>query len=225
VSAWVPRVLIAVLTVAIGYAIYSIAVGEGGPQGASVGGVNDVQRIFGGIEQQGAYLGPEDAEVTVSVFNDLQSTTGAQWEIEVIDPLVESYARGGDVRFDFRHFSIAPNDTTLAAIASEAAGLQDYQWQYLDTFARNQRLANGNVDDSVVREVAQAMPTAFDIERWQADFESPRSEDLVRQDAILGAELELPAEPAVVVSGPGGQRELIERPSLEQIEDAIAAVG
>lgn len=224
-SAWVPRVLIAVLTVAIGYAVYSIAVGEGGPQGATVGGVNDVQRIFGGIEQEGAYLGPEDAEITISVFNDLQCTDCARWEIEVIDPLVERYARKGDVRFEFRHFSIAPNDTTLAAIASEAAGLQDYQWQYLDTFARNQDLAGGSVDEPVVREVAEAMPTAFDIERWQADFESPRSEDLVRQDAMLGAELALPAEPAVVVSGPGGQRELIETPSLDQIETAIAEVS
>ena len=38
---------------------------------------------------------------------------------------------------------------------------------------------------------------------------------------MLAAELELPAEPAVVVSGPGGQRELIESPSLEQIEAAV----
>jgi hypothetical protein len=42
---------------------------------------------------------------------------------------------------------------------------------------------------------------------------------------MLAAELELPAEPAVVVSGPGGQRELIETPSREQIEAAISAVG
>ncbi len=224
-SAWVPRVLIAVLTVAIGYAVYSIAVGEGGPRGANVGGVNDVQRIFGGIAQEGAYLGPQDAETTVSVFNDLQCTDCAQWEIDVIDPLVERYAREGDVRIEFRHFSIAPNDTTLAAIASEAAGLQDYQWQYIDTFARNQDLAGGNVDEAVVREIAEAMPTAFDVEQWQTDFESPQSEDLVRQDAMLAAELKLPAEPAVVVSGPGGQRELIETPSLEQIEAAIAEVA
>jgi protein-disulfide isomerase len=76
----------------------------------------------------------------------------------------------------------------------------------------------------VLREVAEAVPQ-LDVEQWQEDFESPRSEELVRQDAMLAAELQLPAEPAVVVSGPGGQRELIESPSAEEIEAAIDAVG
>ena len=31
--------------------------------------------------------------------------------------MVEAYARTGDARLEFRHFSLAPNDTTLAAIA------------------------------------------------------------------------------------------------------------
>ena len=46
----------------------------------------------------------------------------ADYEINTIDPLVEEYARTGDARLEFRHFSLAPNDTTLAAIAAEAAG-------------------------------------------------------------------------------------------------------
>lgn len=220
-----PRALLIVGGVALIAAVVSIAVGEGGPQAQDIGGVNEVQRIFGGIAQEGADLGPEDAELAISVFNDIQCEPCADYEIDVIDPLVEEYARTDQARFEFRHFSLAPNDTTLAAIAAEAAGEQARQWQYLDTFVRNQDLAiSRDVDEDVLREVAEAVPQ-LDVEQWQEDFESPRSEELVRQDAMLAAELQLPAEPAVVVSGPGGQRELIESPSAEEIEGAIDAVG
>lgn len=217
--------LLGVGIVAIAAAIISIAVGEGGPGGAEIGGVNEVQQLFGGIEQEGAYIGPEDSEITISVFNDLQCTDCADYEIDVIDPLIAEYARTEEARFEFRHFSLAPNDTTLAAIASEAAGLQERQWQYLDTFLRNQDvIQRRGVDEELLRQVAEAVPN-LEVEEWEEDFESPEAEELVREDAMLAVELELPAQPAVVVAGPEGQRELIEAPSAEEIEAAIAEVG
>jgi protein-disulfide isomerase len=223
---WVPRALIVLGAIALASAIVSISVGNGGPgEPALVGGVNDVQRIFGGIRQDGAYLGSPDAPVTISVFNDIQCRPCASYEIDTIDPLVEEYARGGDVRLEFRHFSLAPNDTTLAAIASEAAGVQDRQWQYLDTFVRNlDAIGDRAIDEDLLREVAEAVPQ-LDVDEWQSDYEDPASEDRVRQDAMLAADLKLPAEPAVVVSGPGGQRQLIESPSQAEIEAAVAAVS
>lgn len=224
-SAWVPRALIAVLTVAIGYAVYSIAVGEGGPQPAEIGGVNDVQRIFGGIPQDSDALGEQDAPVTITVFNDVQCAPCARFQLEVVDPLVEEYARTGEARLEFRHFSVAPNDTTLAAIASEAAGLQEREWQYIDTFVRNQELARRDgVDEELLADVAAAVPE-LEVDRWRRDYDDPATADLVRDDAMLAAELELPAQPAVVVSGPGGQRELIEAPTLDQVRAAIEEVS
>jgi protein-disulfide isomerase len=161
----------------------------------------------------------------VSVFNDLQCTDCADYELEVIDPLIAEYARTDLARFEFRHFSLAPNDTTLAAIASEAAGMQERQWQYLDTFLRNQELVERRgVDEELLRQVAEAVPQ-LEVELWEEDFNSGEAEELVREDAMLASELELPAQPAVVVSGPGGQRELIESPTGDEIEAAIEEVG
>jgi protein-disulfide isomerase len=200
-------------------------VGTGGPQSASIGGVNDVQRIFGGIEQDDAFIGPHDAPITVTVFNDLQCAPCADYEINTIDPLIEKYARPGDARFEFRHFSLAPNDTTLAAIAAEAAGLQARQWQYLDTFVRNiEATKTRTLDDEFLREVAGAVPE-LDVDQWERDYKDPATRDLVVQDAMLAAELKLPAEPAVVVTGPGGEVTLIEQPDEAAIEDAIAQVS
>ena len=225
-SAWVPRVLLALAVIAIASGIISIAVGNGGPGApALIGGVNDVQRIFGGIHQDDAYLGPDDAEVTITVFNDVQCRPCASYEIDVVDPLVEEYARTGEARLEFRHFSVAPNDTTLAAIASEAAGVQDRQWQYLDTFVRNQEAIGGEaVDEEILREVAEAVPQ-LEVDEWERDYDDPASEERVRDDAMLADELELPAEPAVVVSGPGGQRQLIESPSFDDVEAAVEEVS
>jgi protein-disulfide isomerase len=206
-------------------AIVSISVGTGGPQPAPIGGVNDVQRIFGGIEQDGSFIGPNDSTTTITVFNDLQCGPCADWEINTIDPLVEEYARPGDARLEFRHFSLAPNDTTLAAIAAEAAGKQARQWQYLDTFVRNiEATKTRAVDETFLREVAEAVPE-LDVDQWQTDFDDPATRDLVVQDAELAAQLKLPAQPAVVVTGPAGSQQLIETPSRDAIEAAIAQVS
>ena len=217
--------LLALGALALGYAIYSLSVGEGGPEPATVGGVNDVQRIFGGVPQEGARLGDEDAPVTVNVFNDVQCAPCADFEIDTIDPIIDERVRSDDVAFEFRHFSVAQNDTTLGAIGAEAAGRQDRQWQYLDTFVRNQELAEGRaVDEDILREVAEAVPE-LDVDRWESDFGDPSSEELVRDDAKLAFDLKLPAEPAVVIDGPAGERQLIETPSRNEIEAAIAQVS
>jgi protein-disulfide isomerase len=223
---WVPRALIVLGAVALVSAIVSISVGSGGPAApAVIGGVNDVQRILGGIRQDDAYLGPPDAPVTITVFNDLQCKACAEYEIETVDALVEEYARTGDARLEFRHFPLGPNDTTLSAIAAEAAGVQDRQWQYLDTFVRNiDELAQRPLDEEILREVAEAVPN-LEVDQWEEDYEDTASEERVREDAMLAARLRLTAEPAIVVSGPGGQRQLTDSPSAEQVEAAVETVS
>ena len=211
--------------VGIAFAIYSISTGTGGPQSATIGGVNDVQRIFGGIPQDSDRLGSDDAEITITVFNDIQCAPCAEFEIETIDPLVERYARTDQAQIEFRHFSLAPNDATVAAIAAEAAGVQERQWQYLDTFVRNLDVARerGEIDEEFLREVAESVPE-LDPVQWEAAYADPASAEKVRTDAMLAAELKLPAQPAVIVNGPEGERTLIETPTVAEIEDAIAQV-
>jgi predicted DsbA family dithiol-disulfide isomerase len=80
------------------------------------------------------------------------------------------------------------------------------------------------IDENLLREVAEAVPE-LDVDQWAADYSDPASEDRVRQDAMLAADLELPAEPAIVVSAPGGQRTLTESPSTEEVEAAVAEVS
>jgi protein-disulfide isomerase len=225
VSAWVPRLALGAIAALVIGIVISIAVGEGGPQPRGVSGASDVQRIFGGIAQDGAELGPGDAEVTVSIFNDLQCTSCAAYQLDTVEPLVEGYARPGHARLVLRHFSIGSRPTTLAALAATAAGEQGYQWQFADVFVRNQDLAaEGGVTEELLREVGEAV-LGLDASEWEAALDDPAVAQRVEADAELAAELRFPAEPAIVVDGPGGQRTLTQSPSLAEIEAAIAAVN
>ena len=80
------------------------------------------------------------------------------------------------------------------------------------------------IDEQFLREVAEAVPE-LDPDQWLDDYRDPASEDRVRADAMLAAQLKLPAEPAVVVSGPGGQIELDESPTIDDVESAVAQVS
>ncbi len=80
------------------------------------------------------------------------------------------------------------------------------------------------IDENFLRQVAEAVPQ-LEIEEWQTDFDDPETAELADQDAMLAAQLKLPAEPAVIVNGPAGERTLLDQPSLEEIEAAIAQVS
>jgi protein-disulfide isomerase len=222
---WLPRIVLGIVAAGLLAAVISISVGEGGPQPEEIGEIGPVQQLFGGIAQEGAVVGPEDAEVTVTVFTDLRCPNCGDYQIEEVDPLVEEYARTGRAKLELRHFSLGEEPTTLAADAATAAGEQGRQWQYADLTFRNLEAAGAEADDEFLREIAEAVPE-LDTDQWEADLGSPEVAARLESDADLAADLELPGTgPSVIVSGPGGTRELFDSPSREQVESAIAAVG
>ena len=185
-----------------------------------------MQRIFGGIPQDGADLGPDDAEITITVFNDLQCAPCAEFEIETIDPLVERYARTDEARIEFRHFSLGPQRHDPARDRRRGggrAGAPVAVPRHLRPQPRRRPRAAA-IDEEFLREVAEAVPE-LDPEQWEEDYADPARAEKVRTDAMLAAELKLPAEPAVIVTGPEGERTLIETPTAAEIEDAIAQVS
>jgi len=225
-SPWVPRVGLGLLAAVVLGAIVSLSVGEGGPKGPTITGSGDVQELLGGVRQDGRRLGNPDAPVSVSVFNDLQCTPCADYEIQIIDPLVAKYARGDSVQFEFRHLSFGGAETTLAAEAAIAAGEQSREWQYIDLFFRNQEsVRSSRVTDSFLTDIANALPE-LEVSQWQDDRDAPAVAADAQADATLADSLHLPFDaPSVVVAGPGGQRQLSESPQVAEIETAITDVS
>jgi len=207
-------------------AIVFISIGEHGPA-APVEGADTVQRLFGGIEQKGNALVDADAPVTISIFNDLQCTDCADYQLETVPPLVERVVRTGDARLEFRHRSLGQKETTVAAYAAAAAGQQDNEWQYVHLVFLNQdQIRTSGATDEFLGRVAEAVPAPeFDVDRWDRDRDSAEVEAEVTSDADTAIDLRLTAAPAAVVEGPRGTVELEDSPTVSQIEAAVAEVG
>ena len=173
--------------------------------GRGLGGVNDVQRIFGGIAQEGD-LELEDAEL-----RSTSSTTSSACRAPTIIDVSTRWSRttcAPTRRGSSSATTAGAHEASLAAIAAEAAAEQARQWQYLDTFFRNQDLAIRDVDEDVLREVAEAEPQ-LDLEQWEHDYESSRADSCART-RCRGRSLP-PSRPSS--STARRQRELIESPS------------
>lgn len=225
-SRLVPLIGLTLAGAAVLTAIVFIAVGEKGPA-APVEGADTVQRLFGGIEQDGDALGEADAPVTVSIFNDLQCTDCADYQLEVVPPLVEGAVRKGDARLEFRHRSLGQKETTLAAFAAAAAGLQDNEWQYIHlAFLNQEQIRTSGATDQFLERVAEAVPSPeFDVGQWEDDRDAPEVETRIESDVQTALDLRLTAAPAAVVEGPSGTVKLEQSPSAAEIEAAVAEVG
>jgi protein-disulfide isomerase len=221
----VPRLLLGVGAIALIGAIVSIAVGTGGPKVIKLKGGDQVQELLGGIQQDGADLGPPNAPVTISVFNDLQCSTCDDYEVHIVDPLIEEYARTDKAKFEFRNYSLGQAETTKAAYAATAAGLQDREWYFVETFFRNQDAAPGNtVSDEFLNDIVNSI-TDLDRDTWERDMGSPEVKARVDADAQLAADYGLRVNgPSIVVEGPGGTKVLQDSPSREDVQAAVAAV-
>jgi protein-disulfide isomerase len=229
VSPWVPRVLLALAAAGIGYAIIAISVGEGGPQAIEIDGRPEVQELIAGIPQEGARLGPSDAPVEVDLFTDVRAVPAAEFQAEVVDPLITEYVRTGRAQINLRHYSFAQSAVTQAAIAADAAGAQGHEWQYAELVLRN--LPEYELDEELLNEIAEVTP-GLEKDEWDAEFdeelrlqeEDPDYESTVDEDGRLALELKLPAQPSIVVTGPGGSETLEGPPTLAEAEAAIERV-
>jgi len=197
---------------------------------ARIAGIGDAQQIFGGVRQEGDRLGSPDAPVSIQVFDDMQCSSCRDQFLATIPPLVEDYVRPGDVKLEYRHYSFSPRVTQLGFLGAEAAAEQDYSWPYIYLFFRNQDEAERlGIDEQFLATIAGSIPEVDtlawrDYLRDEGGVDGAIRERLDRYET-LGSNLGIRAEPAAIVSGPGGTRTLQDAPSLDQITAAIEAVG
>jgi protein-disulfide isomerase len=219
-------IALAVVLGLLGFAIVSISIGTGTEGQIKITGAEETQSLLGGLQQDGARLGPGDAPVTVQVFNDLQCDPCSDWNRDVIVPLIRGPVRAGQIQMIYHHFPIsAESGFFLGSYAAVAAAKQDYEWQFIELFFTNQEEAKkGGATQEFLDNVARAILN-FNVEQWQNDMNDRSAlEETLHEDDQLSADRGFPTEPAVVVEGPNGTRQLAESPSLAQVQAAIAQV-
>jgi hypothetical protein len=215
--------------IALAYAIVNISTQKPNNDVVHIAGIEDAQRIFGGVPQEGARVGSSDAPVTIQVFNDLQCSSCQEDYLSTIPALVEKYARPGDVQLDWRHYSNGENPVELGFYGAEAAAEQGYGWQYTYLFFRNQEEARKfGVDQNFLDSVAGGVEE-LNFPEWEKDLEEngkPGGPYAKRLEgyAELGEKLGIRVGQAMIVTGPGGSETLQEGPSLAEVEAAIANV-
>jgi protein-disulfide isomerase len=219
-------IVLALVVGLLGFAIVSLSVGTGDTGQFKITGAEETQSLVGGIQQDGARLGSPDAQVTVQVFNDLQCDPCSDWHRDVIVPLIGGPVRAGQIQMIYHHFPMTESGFGLASYGAVAAAKQDDEWQFIQLFFINQEEAKKRgVTDDFLDNIARAILN-FNVEQWQNDMENRDSlQTTLDEDDKLSAERQLPAQPAVVVGGPNGTKQLIESPSLEEVESAISEVS
>ena len=225
---WVVAIL-ALGLFALGYTIVEISTKEPGPAVVRLDGVTDAQRLFGGVPQEGDRLGSSNAPVTIQVFNDLQCANCREDFLKTIPALAEQYARPGDAQLLYRHYSNSINTEQLGFYGAEAAAEQNYGWQYIYLFFRNQDEAERfGVDQDYLTSVAGGIDELDTVE-WEASLEKGLQPDSAMSKRLAGYEelangLGIRVRQAAIVTGPDGTRTLQDGPGLAEIERAIAEV-
>jgi len=225
---WILLVL-ALALIALGYALVNIATQKAGREVVRVAGISEAQEIFGGVPQEGDRLGSSDAPVSIQVFNDLQCSSCREDFLGTIPGLVNGYARPGDVKLLYRHYSNSESPQELGFYGAEAAAQQGYGWQYIYLFFRNQDEAERfHIDQGFLDSIAGGIEELNEPEWLDYLEENGGSDGAISQKLQsyeeLGRGLGIRTGQAAIVSGPGGTRTLQDGPSLAEIEAAIEAV-
>lgn len=221
--------LLALALIVLGYTIVSISTQEEGDPVVHLDGITDAQRLFGGMPQEGERLGSSNAPVTIQVFNDLQCAACRDDFLSTIPELAENYARPGDVKLLYRHYSNSINAEQLGFYGAEAAAEQNYGWQYIYLFFRNQDEAERfGVDQDYLASVAGGVEE-LELREWEEDLEKKgvsggAIDERLESQEELGRELKIRTGQAMILSGPGGTVTLQEGPSLAEVEAAITEV-
>jgi protein-disulfide isomerase len=200
------------------------ASGEGGGD-TDLEGAAEISRSLRGIPQEELLLGDPEAPVELVEFGDLQCPVCAGYAEEILPPVIENQVRRGEVKIDFRNFTIIGPQSVDAGAAALAAGAQGRGWNFLELIYRNQGRENsGFADDAFLKAVAKAAGVE-DVARWNEDRArlAVEVEETSREAEKLGLE----GTPTFAIRGPATDGlEVIGTPgSVEALEEAIAEAG
>jgi protein-disulfide isomerase len=195
--------------------------------GGKVERASEVNRELHGIPQSGMTLGQPGAKVTLLEFADLQCPVCRGYSEDVLPQVIGNQVRGGEVRLEFRNFTIIGPESKPAGAAAIAAGEQGRGWNFVEIFYRSQGSENsGYVTDEFLTAVARAAGVP-DIASWSSDRKSARVLEEVADSTNQAEGLGFTGTPSFAVEGPGttGLEALGTPSSAGALESAISGAG
>jgi protein-disulfide isomerase len=208
-----------VLVVAVVVVLATVLLGESGDEERASRGEPS---LFAGIPQDGPWLGRAGAPVVVEEFLDLQCPFCARFATRDLPGIVSDFVRPGRVRMRMRVLAFLGPDSVPAGQATAAAGLQNRQWDFAESFYARQRPENsGYVTDAFLREVGASVQ-GLDVDRALQQRGDPAVERRLREDTAIGQRIAVPGTPTFLVSRGGGRPKTV---GAEQLRAAIEAAA
>ena len=182
------------------------------PDGCDVGDLDSVSSL------PRPALGPEDAAVTVDVFEDFACPHCQTFTEDVYPEIRSTYVDPGDVQYRFFDFPIPVDDTWSWAAASAARAVQDRaDAETFFAFTEGVYANQGRLSEEgyqVVHDLADELGVDGCTVAAAAEQESYRP--VVEADREEGVSREVPGTPAVYVDG-----DLLDGYGLNTVDSAI----
>jgi protein-disulfide isomerase len=167
-------------------------------------------------------LGSPNSSVTVEEFADFQCPTCGVMHPKMKE-IIQTY--GSRIKFIFRNFPLqipAHDKAYDAAVAAEAAGLQERYWDMQNLLFTNQQAWSANPDYRKVWE-EYAAKIGLDVEKFKNDIAGLNAKSRVDADLQRGRALNISSTPTIFVNGVSIPYEQMNVETMRQIIDAELA--
>jgi protein-disulfide isomerase len=214
------QMVIGVILLALVVAGVAVAISSGGAGSSSAPKVGSpaanaakakVASLLSGIPQAGNRIGDPTAKVTVTEYGDLECPFCAEFAKGAESQLIANEVRAGKVQVVYRSLCTAtcngPNQNLFGVqqAAAIAAGLQGYEWNYIELFYNEQGdETTPYVTDSYLNGLAGQIP-GLNYNKWLSDRSSSSLVNQVNTDRQQAAALGFSSTPTIVVQGPKGE--------------------
>lgn len=144
-------------------------------------------------------LGKASAPVTIIEFSDFQCPFCARGAT-TMEELQKKYP--DDVKVVFKHYPLPMHpQATPASYAAIAAGKQGKFFEMHDWLFKNQKAIGQHGDDMKEWAGGHAKKLGLDIEKFNKDFDDPKTHQIVKDDLALGAKVAVRGTPHFFVNG------------------------
>ncbi len=189
-----------VIVVVVALIVVNSSNSDSGGDAESIEGAAEISSSLAGIPQDEMVLGDPKAPVELVEFGDLQCPVCKAFAEELLPPIIETQVKNGEVKIDFRNFTIIGPQSVDAGAAALAAGEQGRGWNFVELFYKNQGGENsGYADDAFLKAIAEGAGVK-DMAKWNKDRADLRSE--VEETSQEAQQLGFNGTPSFAIEGP-----------------------
>lgn len=164
--------------------------------------------LLAGITQRANALGEPTAPVTLAYFGDLECPFCKEFTLQMLPSIIEKWVRSGSLRIEYHALETAtpePEVFEAQQVAALAAGKQNKEWNFIETFYREQgEEGSGYVTEAFLDGIAGQV-AGLDVSRWTSDRSDPELAREIARDEEDAAEAGLNGTPAFLIGKSGGR--------------------